>query len=847
MPAVNQCPRCGTELSPGDAQGLCPSCLMQVGMESPTATGASQPALGRSPAETPTESHADEADAVKPSPKPAADLPEPGQQFGKYRLVRWLGKGGMGAVFEADDLEKGRRVALKLLAHSLESPEARNRFFREGRLAGSINHPNSVYVYGTEEIDGTPAISMEHVVGGTLHECVRQGGPLPVVEAVDAILQIIDGLEAAASVGVLHRDVKPSNCFVDAEGTVKVGDFGLSISTAVRGDKHLTTPGSFLGTPAFSSPEQLRGDELDLRSDIYAVGATLFYLLTGRTPYEANNLVKLLATVLEQPAPSPAKFRKEIPQGLAKAILRCLAKQPSNRFKNYAELRKALIPYNSTAPTPATLAYRFAAGLCDHFLWTVPVMAIQLAVSSEFGWHFSASTDPELFRSLGYIAGLIVGVLLWGLYFAIPEGLWGASLGKAICRLRVVDRSRNRIGVPRAIARTAIYLILPSLIAWTYWTFVGLDVEKMTHEGSRPWIPMLVMFSYYPMLAVLFSTARRRNGYSGLHDLAVGSQVILRAAYHSRPRLEVGDERLPDLDDTKTIGPYHLLDELDTNEAGQFLLGYDLRLLRRVWIHQLPAESPAISVERRNMGRVGRLRWIDGQRGGAQCWDVYEALYGQPLLKLIEQPQSWNVVRYWLLDLAQELDAATKDGTLPSALRLDRVWITAAGRVKLLDFPAPGTQPASETVERTAPDQPTSVVAAYLLQVAKAALHYDAGAMPADTPDQVKVCFACDGDLRAVLAQSVVEGDETRGVIPYKNPQALISYYLGILSGVPIIGLPLGIAAFILGVRGLKARREYPVIKGSVHAGIGIGCGCLFSLLWGGVIVTIIIAILSKR
>jgi eukaryotic-like serine/threonine-protein kinase len=186
---------------------------------------------------------------------------------------------------------------------------------------------------------------------------------------------------------------------------------------------------------------------------------------------------------------------------------------------------------------------------------------------------------------------------------------------------------------------------------------------------------------------------------------------------------------LPDVDNTKTIGPYHLLGELDTNEAGQFLLGYDLRLLRRVWIHQLPAGSPAISVERRNMGRVGRLRWIDGRRDGAHCWDVYEALSGQPLLKLIEQPQSWKVVRYWLLDLAQELDAATKDGTLPS-LRLDRVWINAAGRVKLLDFPAPGTQPASETAERTAPDQPTSVAAAYLLQVAKAALHYDADAMP---------------------------------------------------------------------------------------------------------------------
>ncbi len=148
---------------------------------------------------------------------------------------------------------------------------------------------------------------------------------------------------------------------------------------------------------------------------------------------------------------------------------------------------------------------------------------------------------------------------------------------------------------------------------------------------------------------------------------------------------------MPDVDDSTTVGPYRVLDTLETDEAGQFLLGYDLRLLRRVWIHKLPTGTPAIPVEQRNMGRVGRLRWINGRRDGDESWDVYEALSGQPLLNLIAQPQPWSVVRYWLLDLAQELDAATKDGTLPPALSQDRVWITAAGCVKLLDFPAPGT------------------------------------------------------------------------------------------------------------------------------------------------------------
>jgi serine/threonine protein kinase len=292
-------------------------------------------------------------------------LPQPGEQFGHYTIVRALGAGGMGAVYEAEDLESGRRVALKVLSHRLDSPDARERFFREGRLAASINHPNSVYIFGTEEIGGTPVIAMELVSGGTLQERVRARGPLPTGEAVDCVLQIIEGLEAAQRIGILHRDVKPSNCYVGEDGAVKIGDFGLSISNAVRTEPALTATGAFLGTPAFCSPEQLRGEELNARSDMYSVGATLFYLLTGRTPFDAPNMVQLLATVLEQRAPSPRKIRPEIPQGLAKVVLRCLEKQPGERFKSYADLARGLTPYSSTAPTPATLGLRFLAGVVD--------------------------------------------------------------------------------------------------------------------------------------------------------------------------------------------------------------------------------------------------------------------------------------------------------------------------------------------------------------------------------------------------------------------------------------------------------------------------------------------------
>src|SRR3954447_5854702 len=192
-----QCPACGTELPGQAALVLCPKCLLQAGLSTQAQTGPEETVVTARPAGT------------------SKGLPQPGEQFGHYQMVRLLGQGGMGVVYEAEDLESGRRVALKILGQALDSPDARKRFLREGQLAASINHPNSVYVFGTEEIGGTPVIAMELMPGGTLRDRVIATGPLPVSEAVENVLQIMAGLEAAQQIGILHRDVKPSNCFVD--------------------------------------------------------------------------------------------------------------------------------------------------------------------------------------------------------------------------------------------------------------------------------------------------------------------------------------------------------------------------------------------------------------------------------------------------------------------------------------------------------------------------------------------------------------------------------------------------------------------------------------------------------
>src|SRR5262245_47685642 len=186
---TTRCPRCGTDLPAETPEGLCPACLFAVG-------------AGPLTADAPT-SFSDSS----VTPLEQARL-TPGQAFGPYRIERLLGRGGMGEVYEAQHLEQGRRVALKVLNRRLDE-EDRTRFVREGRLAASINHPHSVYIFGSEEIDGTPTIAMELLPGGTLKDRVRQRGPLPPAEAVDTVLQVIAGLDALYGVGVLHRDIKP--------------------------------------------------------------------------------------------------------------------------------------------------------------------------------------------------------------------------------------------------------------------------------------------------------------------------------------------------------------------------------------------------------------------------------------------------------------------------------------------------------------------------------------------------------------------------------------------------------------------------------------------------------------
>ena len=282
-------------------------------------------------------------------------------------------------------------------------------------------------------------------------------GPLPPAEAVDAVLQIIAGLEAAQQAGVLHRDIKPSNCFIDPDGTIKIGDFGLSITTTVRTESNLTGAGSLFGTPAFSSPEQLRGEELTVRSDIYSVGVTLYYLLTGRMPFEAANIVQLLVTVLEKRPSSPATLRAGIPKGLARAVLHCLNKDAgAGHFASYAALRLALLPYASFQP----IAGNF--GLCASSAWPIDTVDFE---HSELGGvvhslrqsQFQCRDQPRVMPARGCSLPSFP-FSWWSPISVYSKAFGGLRLAKRSAGCAWLDLDGNTPGVKKGLLRALILL-----------------------------------------------------------------------------------------------------------------------------------------------------------------------------------------------------------------------------------------------------------------------------------------------------------------------------------------------------------------------------------------------------
>lgn len=677
------CTRCQRRIDVlGARPSFCPYC--GHALRGSTAGGASRDSTEHQADETVDYHHGDATVALAAAAGPGAGPSALPETVGGYRLIRKLGQGGMGSVHEAEELASGRRVALKLMTPEFAtSPTAVERFLQEGRLASAIAHPRCVFVLAADQAKGWPFIVMELMPGHTLKDLVESTGPLPQVEAVRKIMDVIEGLQEAHKLGVIHRDVKPSNCFLDGDGRVKVGDFGLSKSL-LNSDADLTRTGAFLGTPHYASPEQIKGEPVDARSDVYSVAATLYYLLVGGPPHQASEPTQALARIVSEQAPPVRAIRPEVWSALEQVVMRGLERDRRRRYRDLEEFREALAPFLPGGVVWGRFGLRAAALVID-FLITIIITSGLVVAEGLLGRPGSTFFSGN--RSQGWNTELLSGLVTLA-YYALFEVVGGASPGKRLFRLRVVSATRGGpAGWGESLARLLVYAAIAIVPARVYTLFIA---HRRDGIGTILSIRELIQFATLPLL---FVSARARNGYRGLHEIVSGTAVVrIPASYRRRARgaREPADVALhlsrPD-GLPAAVGPYRVRGALGWEPGRRLLLGEDQGLGRAVWITMRPAGAASTSDARRAVGRVARPRWLGAGEDGGWSWEAFVAPSGQPLPDLVRDRGTvgWHAARDILEDLAFELDEACRDGTLPGGLTPMSVWVQPDGRLFLID------------------------------------------------------------------------------------------------------------------------------------------------------------------